>query len=169
MAPVDLRTATVEAAIDILATPIQAAIDLVALAIETVRQAVTAGSIGAIRFSVEATIDPVALPVQSFLDTVAAVVQAVLDAVTAVVEAILDAVAGISKCRATNDEQCRADRDSFPGIHVRSPLYPYKKGAFRKYNGSSADRLTGIMSIAPDQGCNWKASRTFPGICPNMP
>ena len=104
MTPLSLRTTTV-----------QASVYLVTLAVEPIRQAVASSSVCTIRLSVEPAINTITLFVQAIFDPVATVLESVLDAVT-----------GIRKRGATNDQQGDSYCNCFPGIHISSPLYPYK-------------------------------------------
>jgi hypothetical protein len=104
IAAICLRTATIESPID-----------LIALAIEPVRQTITTCRLGAVR-----------LPVESTINTITFLVQALFNAIAAIVESVFDAITGIGKCSPADDQQRNTYCDCFPGIHVKSPLYPYK-------------------------------------------
>jgi hypothetical protein len=114
-AAIDSLTATIVTAIHLCATTIEAPVYPVALAIEAIRQMVASGGIRTSRLPVEPTINAVTLRVQAMFDAVAPIIESVLDAVT-----------GIRKRGATNDQQSDSYCNCLPGIHIKSPLYPYK-------------------------------------------
>jgi hypothetical protein len=101
--------------LSLCSTTVQASIYLVAFAIEPIRQAVASSSVCTIR-----------LPVEPAINTITLFIQAIFDPVATVLESVLDAVTGIRKRGATNDQQSNSYCNCFPGIHIKSPLYPYK-------------------------------------------
>jgi hypothetical protein len=71
-------------------------------------------------------IGTIRLPVESMVDAIAFLIQAMFYAITAIVESIFDAIARVCKSCPANDQQRSACCNCFPGIHIKSPLYPYK-------------------------------------------
>ena len=104
-----------DAAVNSLAATVQAPVDLVALAIETIGNAIVPGCICAVR-----------LPVETAINAITFFVQAILNSIATIIESVLDAVTGVCERCSTYDQQRHSNCNCLPGIHIKSPLNPYK-------------------------------------------